>query len=79
MFVGWMPWKWIVCGCDTGVDEADAEDVVLGRPDHGAGDGAVVRPGGEEDARGDLDLLVGARRACTRARGPGSCGSAGGG
>ena len=42
----------------TRVREPDAQDVVLGRPDHGAGDGAVVRPGGEEDPRGDLELLV---------------------
>ena len=42
----------------AGVREPDAQDVVLRRPDHGAGDGAVVRPGGEEDPRGDLELLV---------------------
>ncbi len=40
------------------IDEADAQDVVLGRPDHRARDGAVVRPRGEEDTRRDLDLLV---------------------
>ena len=40
------------------VFELDAEDVVLGRPDDGAGNGAVVCPGGVEDALGDLDLPV---------------------
>ena len=36
----------------------DAQDVVFGRPDHGPGNRAVVRPGGEEDTGRDLDLLV---------------------
>ena len=58
MFAGWMPWKWIECGCEPGVDEADAQNVVLGRTDHRPRHGAVVRPGGEEDARGDLDLAI---------------------
>ncbi len=40
------------------VQEADAERVPFGRPDHRARSGAVVRPGGEEDARGDLEILV---------------------
>ena len=43
----------------AGVDEAHAQEVVLGRPDHRARDRAVVRPGGEEDAGRDLELLVG--------------------
>ena len=30
----------------------------FGRPDHRPRRGAVVRPGGEEDARGDLEILV---------------------
>ena len=42
----------------AGVREADAQDVALGRAQHRAGDGAVVRPGREEDARRDLDLAV---------------------
>ena len=45
----------------AGVDEVDAERVALGRAEHGAGDGAVVRPRGEEDAGSDLDLLVDGR------------------
>ena len=58
MFAGWMPWKWIVCGCEPRVHEAHAQDVALGRAQDRAGDGAVVRPGREEDARRDLDLPV---------------------
>ena len=41
------------------VDEADPQQVVLGSADHRAWDGAVVRPGGEEHTRRDLDVLVG--------------------
>ena len=78
MVVGWIPWKWIVCGCEPRVDESDAEEVVLGRADHGAGDRAVVRPGGEEDAGGDLELSSRATSVYSRTR-PGLCGSAGGG
>ena len=42
----------------AGVDEVDAQRVALGGADDGAGHGAVVRPGREEDARRDLDLPV---------------------
>ena len=42
----------------AGVDEAHAEDVVLGRADDRPRHGAVVRPGREEDSRRDLDLAV---------------------
>ena len=42
----------------AGVDEVDAKDVVFGRPDDRPGNRAVVRPGGKENARRDLDLLV---------------------
>ena len=40
------------------VHEAHPQEVVLGGADHGAGNGAVVRPRGEEHSRRDLDLLV---------------------
>ena len=40
------------------VQEADAQGVSFGGPDDRPRDGAVVRPGGEEDAGGDLDVRV---------------------
>ena len=43
----------------AGVHEADAKEVTLGGPDHGARRRAVVDPGGEEDTRRDLELDVG--------------------
>ncbi|MCZ7589090.1 MAG: hypothetical protein M5U27_09625 [Gaiella sp.] len=42
----------------TRVGESHPQEVVLGRSDHGPRNGAVVRPGGKEDARRDLELLV---------------------
>jgi hypothetical protein len=44
------------------VDEAHAQPVALRRADHGARDGAVVRPRGEEHARCDLELAVDRRQ-----------------
>ncbi len=58
MFAGWIPWKWIVCGCVAAVREPDAQESALGHPDDRARHGAVVRPGGERDALRDLDLRV---------------------
>ena len=40
------------------VPEAHAERVALGRADDRPGHGAVVRPRREEDARGDLEVVV---------------------
>ena len=40
------------------VDEVDSQGVAFGCPEDGTGNGAVVGPGGEEDARRDLDFLV---------------------
>ena len=40
------------------VDEGDAQPLALTAAQRRAGDAAVVRPGGERDARRDLDLLV---------------------
>ena len=55
---GWMPWKWIVWGCEPAVDERDLEDVVLGGADDRAGNGAVVGPGREGHPLGHLDVAV---------------------
>ena len=54
----WNPWKWIVCGWADRVDERDPQAVALGGPDRRPRHPAVVGPRREEDARGDLDLLV---------------------
>jgi hypothetical protein len=40
------------------VDELDPEQIAFRRADHRPWNGAVVRPGREEDARRDLDLPV---------------------
>jgi hypothetical protein len=44
------------------VQQTDAERVALGGPNHGAWRGAVVRPCREEDARCDLEVVVGRRQ-----------------
>jgi hypothetical protein len=46
----------------AGVREPDPEQIVLGGADHRPRHGGVVRPGGEEDALGDLDLAVDRRQ-----------------
>ena len=33
MFDGWMPWKWIVCGCELALGKSTREHVVLGGAD----------------------------------------------
>ena len=60
------------------VDEVHPQQVVFGRPDHGAGDGAVVRPGGEETPGAISIVRSTAVRWYSRTR-PGWWGSAGGG
>jgi hypothetical protein len=42
----------------AGVGQRDAQEVVLGRADHGTRHGAVVRPRREPDPRRDLDVAV---------------------
>jgi hypothetical protein len=43
----------------AGVDQSDAESVTFGGADHRTRRRAVVRPRWEEDARGDLEIVVG--------------------
>ena len=57
MSAGWIPWKWIGVRVRAPVAKVDAEEVALGRAVSAPGR-AVVRPGREEDALGDLDLVV---------------------
>jgi hypothetical protein len=60
------------------VREVHPQQVVLGRADDRARDGAVVRPGVEEHPLGHLDLAVD-RRELVLAYATGLCGSTGGG
>ena len=55
---GWIPWKWIVCGCAERVQEPDPQQVALVGAQRRAGHATVVRPAGVGDAGRDLELLV---------------------
>jgi hypothetical protein len=62
------------CAGARRVDEADAEEVVLGRADHGPGTVPLYVQAGKKTP-GAISSSSSARRACTRAR-AGLCGSA---
>ena len=55
---GWMPWKWIVCGCSEPLPNRIRSRSPSRARSVGRRDAAVVGPGRELDARRDLDLLV---------------------
>ena len=79
-FPGWIPWKWIVCGCEPPFVKLDAEDVVLGRADDRPRDGAVVRPGASKSTPWATSIVaVDGESGCTRGAGRAGGGRAGGG
>ena len=75
---GWMPWKWIVCGCCEPLTKRDPQPLALARAQRRPGDAAVVGPGGERRRRARPRSPSRRRRAPTRAgrdrwRGAASC------
>ena len=57
---GWMPWKWIVCGCSEPLTKRDPQPLALARAQRRAGDAAVVGPGRRSGCPGATSISLSA-------------------